>query len=307
MTKKLPLLAAIVGMAGLGVVAYTQTARTQASGGTITVGIYTPTVEFANSAARLQYVQRLGKAIEAATGSKVMPKSFTSLGSLKSAKMDFAIIDAQCVATNKGWNVLANGQVEGKSSQSWALYSRVGPSMAALKGKKVAYVKTGCRDDDFMFNAMLGTEVDSKYFGGKVGKPALGGAVAEVASFKGAEAVFAPSGSQKGLTKVFDATSVPGPAFVQMNRKLSGAVVAKVKTAVTSYGGGGAISGWTAGSSSPYSSLRGKMAKHTKDPVFAPPVPVRVDAKDILVEPKTLDEAALTEVGQHFAQPPQRQ
>jgi hypothetical protein len=179
--------------------------------------------------------------------------------------------------------------------------------MLALKGKKLAYIKMGCRDDDFIRNAMLESEVDLGFFGGRVGKPDLSGTVAEVASRKGAEAVFAPVGSQKGLTKVFDTGSVPNPAFVQLNKKLPDSVVNKVRSAVTRYGGGGAISGWKSADVGNYRSLRGRMGRRVKDGVLAAPNPVGVDAKDVLLEPKTLDETELTAVKQHFQAPPERQ
>jgi hypothetical protein len=36
------------------------------------------------------------------------------------------------------------------------------------------------------------------------------------------------------------------------------------------------------------------------------PEPVRVEAKDVPVEPETLRDTALTEVRQHFERPPER-
>jgi hypothetical protein len=309
MTRKLTLASVVVLLAGLALMADTEPARTQAGGtpATLTVGIYTPTVEFANSAERLQYIKRLAKALEAATGAKVQGSSYASLGSLKKARPDFAIIDAQCYATNLKWELLANGQIDGKSTQKWALFSRVGGGMPGLKGQKLSYVKMGCRDEDFLMNAMLETEVSSKHFSGKVGKPTLQGAIADVASFKAASAVFAPVGSQKGLEKVFDTTTVPGPAFVVVNSKLNNSTVKKVKDAVVGFGGGGAISGWTGGNDGPYKSLKGKMARNVKRPVFAQPSPVKLSGDDVIKNPDTLDDSALTAVKQHFEEPPKRQ
>jgi TRAP-type uncharacterized transport system substrate-binding protein len=69
----------------------------------LTVGIYAPSVEFGTAQQRLTYVQSLAKAIETNTGIKTEAQSFASLGALKSGKVDFAIIDGQCYATNLGW------------------------------------------------------------------------------------------------------------------------------------------------------------------------------------------------------------
>jgi hypothetical protein len=307
-TRTLTLSAAgLVAAAALAVLLMTtRSGETQSTPSKITVGIYAPTVEFGTSQQRLQYVQGLAKAIESGTGIKTDAQSYASLSALKKAGVDFAIIDGQCYATNSGWTLLANANVGGGTSRNWALYSSVGGEMTALKGKKLAYVQTGCKDNDFIDNAMLESEVDPNFFSSRVGKPDIAAAVAEVASYKGAQAVFAPSGSAKGLTKVFDTGSVPNPAFVKINGKISGAISNKVEKAVTGYGGGGAIASWSSASKSPYTSLDNRMDKVTKKGIFAPPEPVRFDAKDVLIEPATLDDTAVTPVRQHFEGPKDR-
>jgi len=153
---------------------------------------------------------------------------------------------------------------------------------------------------------MLESEVDPSFFSARVGKPDLTAAVAEVASYKGAQAVFAPVGTAKGLTKVFDTGQVPNPAFVQVNGKLPSGTVSKVESAVTSYGGSGAISGWSGANKGIYSGLSGRMGKVVKRGVFASPEPVRFDAKDVLIDPPTLDQTEVTGVKGQFDQPAPR-
>jgi hypothetical protein len=304
MNFKLKTAIAAVALAACTLFVGSRSGESQA--GALTVAIYAPSVNFGTSAGRLQYLQRLSKAISSATGRRVDPKPFNSLGALLRSKPDFAVVEGQCVAA-KGYKVLANAVVGGGTSRRWALYSNAGRSMSALKGKKLAYMKTGCRDESFIENAMLESEVSLRFFGGRVGKRTLSGAVAEVATLRGAQAVFAPAGSQKGLGKVFDAGSVPNPAFVQLNQGLPAGVVTKAKGAVTNFAGGGAISRWRGGNQKTYSGLRGRMGKRVKRGMFARPTPVRVKARDVLIYPKTLDDTSLTEVTQHFDQPPARQ
>ena len=110
-------------------------------------------------------------------------------------------------------------------------------------GKKLAYIAMGCNDAGFVDNAMLESEVDAGFFGSRVGEKDLTGAIASVTSYRTAQAVFAPVGAAKGLSKVFDAGSVPNPAFVQMSQ-VPDAVSDKVAAAVIGYGGSGAISSW---------------------------------------------------------------
>ncbi|MCA9677397.1 MAG: hypothetical protein H6708_21900 [Kofleriaceae bacterium] len=307
MRKPAILAAVFVALAAAGaIVLMVRPARTQQSTTTLTVGIYAPSVEFANAQARLQYVQGLAKAIESATGVKTSAQAFASLSALRKGGVDYAIVDGQCYATNQSWKLVANANIGGGTTRNWALYSSVGSDMKSLEGKKLAFVQTGCNDNGFIDNAMLESEVSSGFFAGRVGKPDITAAVAEVVSYKGAQAVFAPVGSQKGLTKVFDTGAVPNPAFVQLNTKVPSATASKVESAVTGFGGGGAISSWSSASKSPYSSLAGRMGKSVKKGVFAAPDPVRFDAKDVLIEPTTLDDTAVTDVKQHFERPPVR-
>lgn len=303
--RKLSIIIPTLALAAAAAVLVVRTGTSQPAPGKLVVGIYAPSVEFGTAQDRLAYVQGLAKAIEAQTGIKTEAKSFASFGALKGAGADFAIVDAQCYATNLGWNLLANAQIGGSGARSWALFSASG-DMKALEGKKLAYVQTGCNDNGFIDNAMLESEVDAAFFAARVGKPDVTAAVAEVASYKGAQAVFAPVGANKGLPKLFDTGSVPNPAFVQLNSKVPAATASKVGAAVTGYGGGGAISGWSSPSKGAYQGLAGRMGKVVKRGIFAAPEPVRFESRDVLIEPDTLDDTAVTGVRQHFERPPER-
>jgi hypothetical protein len=269
----------------------------------ITIGLYAPTVEFGAAQARLAYVQGLAKAIEQNTGIKTEAQSYANIAALKKDAVDFAIVDGICYATNLGWRLLATASIGGGTTRAWALYSSAGDTMLALKGKKLAYISTGCNDTGFVDNAMLDSEVDPAFFGGRSGKPDLTAAVSEVASYKAAQAVFAPAGSAKGLTKVFDTGAVPNPAFVDISGKVPQSVVDKVAAAVVGYGGAGAIASWTRPSRDIYVALATRLTRSTKSGIFANPDPVRIDARDALIEPPTLKDTALVDVRHHFVRP----
>jgi hypothetical protein len=270
----------------------------------LVIGIYAPSVEFGTANARLSYVQGLAKAIEQATGTKTEAQAYASLASLKKDNVDFAIVEGQCVATNASWKVLANANVGGGTSRAWALFSAGADNMQALNGKKLAFVQTGCNDPGFIDNAMLESEVDASFFDRRVGEKDLTGAVADVASYKTADAVFAPVDAGKGLKKVFDTGAVPNPAFVQVSSKVPAAVADKVGTVVIGYGGSGAIAGWAKAAAEPYRALAGRLAHVTKSGVFASPEPVHIDAKDVLVDPPTLKDTAFVSTRLHFVRPP---
>jgi hypothetical protein len=287
----------VIAAIGVPAVAVAQPAK-------ITIGIYAPSVEFGAAQARLAYVQGLAKAIEQNTGIKTEAQSYANVGALKKDNVDFAIIDGQCYAANMGWKLLASANIGGGTTRAWGLFSSGGSDMQSLKGKKLAFINTGCNDAGFVDNAMLESEVDAGFFGARVGKNDLTAAIAEVASYKTAQAVFAPASAAKGLTKVFDTGMVPNPAFVDLSGKLPAATTEKVAAAVIGFGGGGAISGWAKGDRGIYSSLAGRLGKVNKAGVLAAPDPVRIDSRDALIEPSTLKDTALVDVRHHFVRPP---
>jgi hypothetical protein len=263
------------------------------------VGIYAPSVEFGTAQARLTYAQSLAKAIEVATGIKTEAQSYASIAALKADNPEVAVIDGPCYAVNLGWKLLANANIGGGVVRTWALYSSAGDSMQALRGKKLAYVATGCNDAGFVENAMLESEVDAQFFGARVGEKDLTGAIADVSSYKTAQAVFAPVGELKGLTKLFETGSVPNPAFVALG-KLPVGLTDKVAAAVIGIAGTAAIAGWTKPAREPFTSLAARLGRITKQGVFAPPEPVRIDAREVLVDPPTLGSSAFVPVRHHF-------
>ena len=258
----------------------------------ITIGIYTPSIEFGGAAARLQYAKALAASVAASTGLVVEAESYANLGALTRANVDFAIVDGHCYATNLGWRLLATASVGGGPTRAYALFSNGPVDLGGLRGK-LAYVATGCNDAGFIDNAML--EGEPSYFGARVGKQDLTGAIAEVASYKTAQAVFAPIGSAKGLTKVFDTGPVPNPAFVALP-KAPAATIDRVAAAVIAYGGGGAIAGWTKPSRDAYTGFAARLGKVVKAGVLAVPETVRLDAHDVLIDPPTLREPATVDV-----------
>jgi len=265
----------------------------------IVIGIYAPTAGFASSSDRLSYVSALAKAIEGALGGGVTVKgqSFSSLSQMAGAAQ-FGILDPLCAAGGK-YSVLATATTGGSTEQTWALYAKGAANLPALKGKAVAYAKTGCNDQAFIENALLESEVPASFFKLSA-KDAITGAVTDVAS-GGSQAVFSPPlGGTKGLTKLFDVGRVPNPAFVQLSSKVDAAVAAKVKAAVLGFSQRSALDGWKAAES--YGSLAGRMGKRTKRPIFAPPQRIRLADPDVL-EVAGVGAPATPDIKHHFWAP----
>jgi hypothetical protein len=266
----------------------------------LNVGIYAPSASFPDSGARLAYIQGLAKAISTKTGIPTTGKAYVRLADLMAAKPDFAIVEGLCIAAKSPGTVLATASINGDTTQTWGLFARGDGGFSGLKGKKLAFVQTGCRDADFIDNAMLDSEVKTKtFFESLVDKQDVSGAVAAVKDFKAADAVFAPTGQAKGLTKLFDTGTVPNPGFVVIAKGLPAGTVDKVKEAVLGYGANLGIDGWKGAAS--YSSLAGQLGARTKRAVFASPEPVRLDDSDVLIVPTSEFQTAT--VRQHFWDP----
>src|SRR5262249_28811248 len=155
--------------------------------------LYAPAAAFGDSSARLAYVQGLAKAIQQKTGIPTSGKAYVRMADLISAKPDFGVIDGQCLAERIPGTLLATAVVGGETTQLWSLYTR-GDALTALKGKKLAFAGTGCRDADFLDNALLNGELKTKaFFAVVMEKPDVAGAVAAVRDYKSADAVFAPA------------------------------------------------------------------------------------------------------------------
>jgi hypothetical protein len=269
----------------------------------LNVAMYAPAAAFPDSSARLAYMQGLAKAVQQKTGIPTSGKIYVRLGDLVAAKPDFAVIDGQCLAAHSPGQILASAVVGGETAQPWALYTRGGESLATLRGKKLVYVKTGCRDADFLDNAMLDGEVKTNtFFGALVDKPDVSAAVLTVRDYKAADAVFAPAPTARGLTKTYDAGPVPNPGFVAM-KPFPAPLLEGVRDAVLSYGGGGGIDGWRAAAPGGYQALGGRMGARAKRPIFAAPDVVRPfeGDQDMLVVPASKYEQATVKT--HFWEP----
>lgn len=287
------ILLALLVMAG---VAHAQTTR-------LRIGIYAPSVEFDTAQERLAYVQGLAKAIEQATGIPTQGLPYASLAALKKDAPDFAIVDGLCYATNRGWGLIANARIDGSITRMWGLFASGASNMQQLRGKKLAYMQTGCNDKGFIDNAMLDSEVDDRFFGGRAAERDLKAAIAAVQSYRTAQAVFAPTSSAKGLTKLFDTGSVPNPAFVQINNKLPSSTSGKVASAVLSYGGSGKIDRWSRPSNDVFSSLASQLQPKRKAGTFATPEPARIGNQQVVNDPATIRDPELVSVRSHFVRP----
>ena len=302
------LVAAALALVPLG--ASAQPATPPAAGGQkLVIAIYAPTAPFDSGDARYQYVQRLAQHIGSVAGVPAEGKAYNRLGdfeaALKKGDIHFAIVDALLVADQSFPRVIAQATSGGKTALPWALFAS--PSSGAkraadLSGKRLAYVAAGRKDLAFVEHGLLDSVVNvGKFFAGKPqSAPDVPSAVQTVALGK-ADAVCVPVAKARGLNKVFDAGSVPLPAFVLAKSGVAEATVSTVSRAVLSYGAGGALDGWKPAGADAYRPLAGQMSPKVKKPVMADPDPVKISSSEALV----LDAPAPAQmdVARYFLQP----
>ncbi len=248
------------------------------------IAIFAPSLEF-TSGARLSYLNDVAQAIEAKTGIPTTARTFVKYSDMTGAKPDLAIIEAQCIVARSPGKVLATATIDGGRSIDWGLYSRTkGQALDDLRGKKVAYVKTGCRDDDFLdFALLLGVFRSDRYFGSTVAAVDANGAVVATRDVGSADAAVVPTRLAGGLSLIVKIDSVPNPGLVVMNDKLDGALLASVKAAVAATSGG-PIAGWDDAAS--YDALAGRMSTRKKAMVLAAPAVVEVSEPDAISVPR---------------------
>ena len=258
----------------------------------LTLALYAPSIPFKGTEARLVYVRLLAEAIAGNLGRRVEPRLYGSMSQLRKARPDLAIVEPQC-ALSGSWRPVATAKIGGKSSRHWALFGVQGATVAGLRGKRLAYAASGCEDKDFLEHVLFQSEVRLRYFRDTEGKVSVGGAVAEVASVKAAQAVFAPADQGAGLTKLFDAGEIPNPVLV-VDARTSGGVASSIETVAQKFGSSGAIDGWVAVDRRAQADLERRMKGMPKHFVLADAPAARLPVKTMVDLPSRRDAALVS-------------
>ncbi|MGM0596340.1 MAG: hypothetical protein ACQES9_04810 [Myxococcota bacterium] len=207
----------------------------------LSFGIYAPNTAFSSNSQRWSYIKNLSRYVSSTLKIPCSGRAYSSVGSFAGAmsKLDFAIVDPVYVSTHRSsFKVLATSRYGGGSRTAWSLFSRLGSSFKALKGKTLVMARAGGSESSFATGLLHGEINASKYFGKIKIVPDLASAVQTVRNGAG-DAVFAPNKMASGLTRVFSAGTVPNASFVQINRNLPASVVKAARNAVRSVGSSG--------------------------------------------------------------------
>ncbi|MDY0002903.1 MAG: hypothetical protein RBU30_16510 [Polyangia bacterium] len=221
------------------------------------IGIFAPNSGFTGGTA-FSYITGLARHLQTVTGIPTTGKVWRSADAFRSAAgtMHFAVLDPIYLCRNRGYAVLATGQLGGGARAPWGLYAAAGiNNLGDLKGKRLALAASGAGDASFA-EGMLGGRLKLEGFVGSfVMRSDLASAINAV---KGgaADAVLAPVALATGLRLVFSVPSVPNAGFVVVKRGLPQALISRVSSAVTGYGAAG-VGGW--GGAAAYSCPSGRV------------------------------------------------
>lgn len=257
----------------------------------LVVGVYAPRIYFENSPALNRYAEAIARGLQEATGVPMRGRGFVGAGELEAqveaGQVHFAVVDPQYQQA-RGFKPLAQATAGGAAARPMVLVVAPGvegDSIAALKGRKLARVKVGSQDAQFVTNYLLQGQVGGDYF--KLGQTPrdVQGALSLVRLGK-ADAAFTYADATAGLRVVFTSRPVPLPVFVQTARGLDEALAGKVRGAI---GGVRASNGVTDGfgpyqANGPFErALKGGLERPGVEPVVAnaksspPPVPDHLD------------------------------
>jgi ABC-type amino acid transport substrate-binding protein len=245
------------------------------------VGLYAPSARFAGTSARLDYVTDAAKHL-GGTG-KVYSRAGDFAAAAKKGEIDVAVVDAPYLAAlGVPYTVLATA-----TGGAWQLVSRGGEKKVAdLKGKKVLCPALGGREDDFVYEALLGGELQRGFFGSVDAAPDTVSALASL-DLGRADAAVVPAGADLpgGVSVVATLASVPGPALVAL-AGTSEAVRKKVAAAAEDLARSDVLGAFTTGGGDSLKSLAGRFTHRTRrGPMVVPGLRVTVDE---LVEARAL-------------------
>ena len=259
---------------------------------TITIGLYAPTTPIGGPSQRLELINSLASHLSSATGKRVTGRAYNSAGAfsgaVKKGAIQFAVVDAPYAAARRqSYKILAAAVRSGRSTASWQLVASSGvQTLADLKSKAVAVPQVGAKVPAFVSNVLLEGEVDAKFFR-KIDTAPNPNAAATMVSTGRVAAAFVPEGTKlpAGVSRALGLRAVGLPLFVAVKEKdknVDDQTISAFGSAVKSFSGQGAISGFGAPGGANYSSLVNRFGKSKRDGIMVAPRPARLAVRSIL-------------------------
>jgi len=213
----------------------------------ITVGMFTPSLPYAGTGARVEAAAKLADHLGAALGGtgvgRVYARATDFAAAVKKGEVGAALVDVAYLShTPSAYSVVATVVRGGEVARPWQLVSKAGTTLAQLRGKTLLVPTLGGRENDFVYAALLGGELPRDYFAKIDTAPDSVSAVAAVGLGK-ADAVVVPGGVTlpSGLVSILSLTSAADAVLVVYGN--NAALRSKIVAAVTSYQGDSVVGG----------------------------------------------------------------
>lgn len=207
----------------------------------VTVGMYTPSLPYPGTAARVQAVGKLaehfGNAVGVTGVGRVYARASDFAAAVKKSEVAIALVDVAYLAQAGGsYSIVAVAVRGGEVARPWQIVGKTGTTLAQLKGKTLLVPAIGGHENDFVYAALFGGELPRDYFAKIETAPDSVSAVAAV-GFGKADAVVVPGGIElpAGLVSLLSLTSTADAVLVVYGT--DAVRRAKMVTAITSYQG----------------------------------------------------------------------
>jgi hypothetical protein len=246
----------------------------------LAVGMYAPSAPFGGTSARLDYVVRLAEHLGDGASAKTFSRAADFSSAVKGGDLDVAVVDAPYLAAlGVPYTVLAVATRGGDDGVAWQLVTRGGEdAILDLAGKKLLCAALGGREDDFVYEALLGGELAHDFFASIDTSPDVVSALAALSLGRAdvaavATRVVLPA----GITRVATRPTRWLPVLVALPGA-SEALRKKVTAAATSFSGGEVLGGFVAGGGDRLRSLARRFAhRERRGPMVIPNLRVTVD------------------------------
>jgi hypothetical protein len=263
----------------------------------LAIGLLVPSVPFAGPSERLAFAGALADHLARALGRAVRGRVFASRSDLQRAvqraEIQLALVEAPyAAATRLGGELLAVAQRGGRSESRWVLVARrrlVG--LGDLRGRTLALIRSGARDDDLLYHLLLAGEVSTGYFGAVLSAPDSASALVMVKVGR-AEAALVPAEMTlpPGVEASFEVAELSWPVLLALPALPSG-LRAPIAAAVRTFRSEQtALHGFAAAPPDWLGDVLRRLARpQRRAPMWLPPLP----ARDLLRLLPELDEPAI--------------
>ena len=241
-------------------------ARSAAAADTLTVGLYAPAALFSGTSDRLAFATGLAEHLAQAVGvERGVGRVYTRAADFRSAVrrgvIDFALVNEVYLAASRtDYRAVAVAVRRGSPRVAWHLVGRSGiRTVGELEGKRLIVPSLGGREDDFVINALFGSEINAGFFA-EIETATDAFSTLATLSLQRADAACVPAGLPlpAGVTRIAELPTAYWPLLVALPNTNEDDI-AQVRASLSSFAGGEVFSGFEAVKPNAYQAMRRRL------------------------------------------------